>query len=174
MTADSFNPLTEEEVKPGRALDALVAENVMGHRTSSWSLHLVNCLEDLPAEKEWRHGLFSGHDMHTGRFPTEILVADANGDMPTVEFWDGRQWDIVPAYSTDIAAAWEVVEKLAPHYIQQAFSRNEIGWEIDWCVSEEAYRKGYRTVVDYAEDYKTQSLPLAICLASLRAVRGEK
>lgn len=30
MTADSFNPLTEEEVKAGRALDALVAEKVMG------------------------------------------------------------------------------------------------------------------------------------------------
>jgi hypothetical protein len=101
-------------MKPGKELDALVAEKVMGknHKESNFS----NLFPDVPLE--------------------------------------------YPPYSTDIAAAWEVVEKLKTVLKGEfCISYAANGWTVfrDWHTDSEG--------LAYANE-----LPHAICLAALRAV----
>lgn len=59
-----------------------------------------------------------------------------------------------PHYSTNIAAAWEVVEKLGPDW-------DLISMEQGWIAS-----------VGSSERARAETAPLAICLAALKAMRG--
>ena len=68
------------ELKPGRELDALIAEKVIGL--------------DVQRDQVTRHWL-----------------ADKKADDP-VDYFIGKTNDRVPHYSTDIAVAWPVSEKL--------------------------------------------------------------
>jgi hypothetical protein len=109
-------------MKPGRELDALVAEKVMGYR---------------------RH-----HD------DCNTYWVDSDGEEPT------HSHD----YSTDIAAAWEVVEKLAEKRIQISAaplwgSEGRMIWEATW-----------KKVNDTWNPVHANSAPHAICLAALKAV----
>jgi hypothetical protein len=111
-------------VKPGRELDALVAEKVMG--------------------------------IEVDRAPWGELYVGKEG------------YDVVPAYSTDIAAAWEVVEKVtretekrftlwqAPTYYVARFKHYDY-WH-EGCDSRQALQA------------KADTAPHAICLAALKAV----
>lgn len=105
-------------MKPGRELDALVAEKVMGWKS------VEHRFED-PFHR-W-DGIAPEHGSH--RFT-------------------------VPDFSTDIAAAWEVVEKL-----------NDLILERD--VTAEGTR--YNVVIDGIETW-AETAPHAICLAALKAV----
>lgn len=73
----------------------------------------------------------------------------------------------LPHYSTDIAAAWEVVERLRERYDRQLEVR-PYSLKLS-----NAYRVAIRDV--HAElDYVTApTAPLAICLAALAVVEGE-
>ena len=73
--------------------------------------------------------------------------------------WSGPSLDASPSYSTDIAAAWEVVGRL---------KENGIGLII-WTASDvvQAYRD--KEDGDYLADEKAK-VPLAICRAALKAV----
>ena len=81
---------------------------------------------------------------------------------------DGRrEYEVSPRpYSTDIEAAFEVVEKM-----------RERGWWIS--MKYEPFFKGWEVMVRpkgksiYGEDCN-ESLPMAICNAALRAVEGEQ
>jgi hypothetical protein len=79
------------------------------------------------------------------------------------------EWGYLPNYSTDIAAAWEVVEFLRRKF----WSTNIVCWDysVKWVVTCE-YRTGH------GEPKKTlyadaDTAPLAICRAALLAVMGE-
>ena len=66
-------------------------------------------------------------------------------------------------YSTDISAAWLVVEKFLPHFRIECFedsvNTDEEGWHCDiWTVKGHACAEGCDTA------------PLAICRAALKAV----
>jgi len=72
----------------------------------------------------------------------------------------------VPEYSTDIAAAWLVVEKFLPHFRIECFedsvNTDEKGWHCDiWTVRGHACAEGCDTA------------PLAICRAALKAIEEE-
>jgi hypothetical protein len=111
-----------KDLNPGRELDALVAEKVMGRR-------------------------FTRHLCEPGTPPHEWVDSD------------------VPEYSTDIAAAWGVVEKLREHFAGvevMALTKTNANpnyfeaklWANTW-------------VHSFAE---APTAPHAICLAALKAV----
>lgn len=135
-----------DEILAGRELDALVAEKVMGH--------VVNQLQ--PNEKDPFGGAEFGSDREWG-YP---------GD-----WWDADTQRVVASYSTDIAAAWFVVEKVieevAPIY--QIQSGEELG----------THRCIFYVPIPGAGDddpawrpirSDASTAPLAICWAALKAV----
>jgi hypothetical protein len=91
------------------------------------------------------------------------LVALRPSDTPNT--WGGQRWENLRPYSTDIAAAWEVVEHLRRNgrFVQiDLFGYDGEDWRV--CVS-----------VDEPEKYEAaeaETAPLAICLAALRAFGG--
>jgi len=117
-------------MKPGKELDGLVAEKIMG----------------------WTYV----------RFP--------DGAMPKTKHWHDHTSKFVgpcPYYSTDIAAAFQVVEKLREHL---HLVRMEDG---RWLVGHDN-TEGYITegIVDMRlfRSAVADTLPHAICLAALRVV----
>ena len=116
-------------MKPGRELDALIAEKVMG-----W---IVNRLSEQTMPPVLRGpGTFSAVDLHP--------------------------------YSTDIAAAWEVMEKL----IKIAKKIDKMSLPSIYCLS----AKHYRVSIDLEDRYiegSANTVPHAICLAALKAVGVE-
>ncbi len=121
------------ELKPGRELDALVAEKVMG-------LKIV--------VKVWG----------TGKKYRSFSVGEPDyiysSDRP-----EGELINSVPRYSTDIAAAWEVVEKLGQHFQLFSPTDNRPSWEA-------RFRDGRFKLVTA----EAATGPHAICLAALKAV----
>lgn len=81
--------------------------------------------------------------------------------------------EIYPDYSTDIAAAWEVVEKLEnyPQHILFEIVRKGINPNIFWWAEfRECHRESkFRNFIAYAE-----IAPLAICRAALLAIMEVK
>lgn len=99
--------MSDDDFKAGRALDALVAEKVMGHRPGVNSVH---------------------------------------------------------AYSTEIAAAWMVVEKIGNwHEFTFAVIKGVVQWEAGW------YESGCEGLEQRASAV-ADTPPLAICLAALKTV----
>jgi hypothetical protein len=92
-------------MKPGRELDLLVAEKVMGYKRN--------------------------HGVHGN----------------------------VPFYSTDLAAAWEVVEKMKKNY----------GFELSWFMA----IKKWKVCIGLAS-IATDTIPHSICLAALAALGVRK
>lgn len=148
-------PQTEQrELTAGRELDALVAEKVMGWRRS------LGCFDN---RNNWN--------------PEGVILVP----FPGTEYGPKREWTTnpitntrnVPHYSTDIAAAWEVVERL-----------RENGWVIGIGIDDEPWEdpagggthgcsllgcnRGRTDATDIREYADTT--PLAICLAALKAV----
>ena len=109
-------------MEPGRELDALIAEKVMG-------LHIT---------KESRHT-----------------------DCPVYDIQDaGRFFAPISPYSTSIAAAWEVVEKVADPWVW-SLSNYHGEWESELT----------RIDIDHQGVYASApTAPLAICHAALKAI----
>jgi hypothetical protein len=122
-----------EEMKSGRELDALIAEKVMGYPAFAKQV-----LEQLGA-----HLLGEGEHEH-------CLVCGRGID-GTLE--------CLPYYSTDIAAAWEVVEKL-----RLAIAPGDEG---GWIAASSAYH------LDAGRAERADTAPHAICLAALKAAENE-
>ncbi len=116
-------------MKPGRELDALVAEKVMGFKPCS----------------------------------DPIGKCDAAHMSPPL-CWDGSE---LKPYSTNISAAWEVVEKVSLLGWERALGKTRDG---EWCTL-------YHDLLDsdHRCDFSTrgESAPHAICLAALNAVGVE-
>jgi len=112
-------------MKPGRELDALVAEKVMG-----WT---------------YGHPCPEGMDC--------LHWADEKGKVRDYK---------PPQYSTDIAAAWEVVEKMSEQWPQYQLAKIEDGWSVMWGFD------GYGW-----PEATGKTAPEAICKAALLAVTEE-
>ena len=116
-------------MKAGRELDALVAEKVMGIKLCH-------------------------HELHETR-PTCKYCHLNKG------FWQPKWGRIEPPrhYSTDIAAAWEVVETFAGKvYVGMARGKYSGDWK---AVIGDRVRPSY--------EIEAETAPLAICLAALKA-----
>lgn len=140
-------------MKPGRELDLLVAEKVMGWRPiirSEWPcIALANTPDN---EKEIAF----------------LRAADLRG-----------QYEDIPNYSTDIAAAWEVVEKMCPEipethggYCPQFELTSNKGVERTWTASfyDRFGNAKWGTSSDKTFLACGYSVSAAICLAALKAV----
>lgn len=121
-------------MNPGRKLDALVAEKVMG-------LHLYR-VENGP---------------HQGT----LMYGPPN---------ERSSWFSLPYYSTNIAAAWEVMAKF-PHALVPL---SDGKW---WCRSESGlgYSVGkqnrwFECLLNVANGSIAETAPHAICLAALEAI----
>lgn len=93
--------------------------------------------------------------------------------LPDVVGYDGKCYEMVPEYSTDIAAAWEVHQKV----VERGISRR---------------RRYYAAMQDYASDragliagtkfcwpdvltaLSKDGMPMAICIAALKALEPEE
>ncbi len=76
---------------------------------------------------------------------------------------DGERRRSMPLYSTDIAAAWEVVEKLQPLFfrVEQRGTKQEYWFSDIWVGPGQ---KGH---------WEADTAPMAICLAALKAKNVE-
>lgn len=113
-------------MEPGRALDALIAEKVMGYLPVSKE-HAYN------QENQWTNG--------------SIIFS-------------------LEEYSTDIAAAWQVVEK-----IKYKFHLIKVGDDIPDCFSPPGTRYKVSVTIDYGkhlEAASSHSMSHAISLAALK------
>lgn len=128
-----------DTIPAGRELDALVAEKVMG-------LAYVRRVEGQAAWVTGRDWVDPGdYTYGEGKWGTLVLYR-------------------VPDFSTDIAAAWLVVERMAQSDRNLRLSLDRFGGDPWWCeFADEAYTIGAQAVADTA--------PLAICRAALAACR---
>jgi hypothetical protein len=156
--------MTKEEtlaMQPGRALDVLVAERVMGHPMPT----------STPEDAVDLY--LSGAPVHQDGW-TCVFRYD-EGDEP--------KW-IPGPYSTDIAAAWQVVEAIRNMKDEKGNpviccltikSDHNYVWDIEWSYSELSSRNdGHKT---HALPYSCEELPEAICKAALviwRLVKDEE
>ena len=129
-------------MNPSRELDALVAEKVMGYRAAEVTAHACG---------PW------GEDV---QYKTQGWV------------YDGKDFSFLPEFSTDITAAWQVVEKLRGRFLFQLFTTGEPGDEFACefytkVIVNSGHRRG-DTFHHYSE-----SAPHAISLAALKAVGHE-
>jgi len=127
-------------MKAGRELDALIAEKVMGYEVG-WGIQSV-----------------SG-GIRTRKNP-QALHAHADGEVVRVD---------LPHYSTQIADAWLVVER---------FRRGTEPVDVaccvdlhisDWCTVPDCFVKIYSPALAPVDAHANE-MPLAICLAALKAV----
>lgn len=142
-----------ETMQAGRELDARVAEKVMGWRR--------------------RFGAFEGtvwNDLavillpfEPGKYPKKPKYTEAPATVTS---------PVLPHYSTDIAAAWEVVETMSTRGFRfKLFRAPNTSGQPDraWAV----FARPEVDIVDamYAEEFGTAA-PLAICLAALKALES--
>jgi hypothetical protein len=127
------------ELPAGRELDALVAEKVMGwkYRQSSPDPKKHFCRE-------------YGNDAGWWLKPSMT---------PGAKHWACATCSPPPAYSTDIAAAWEVTEKLAEDFML-VYAVAHAGWRARF-----EHAEGWWKGEAYAD-----TAPLAICRAALAAL----
>ena len=98
-----------------------------------------------------------------------ILQASASLDakIHTQVFGTGINGSDIPAYSSDMKAAWFVVERLREIGLGIMLSDDPKGWEIEIITTDVLFQRGYHGLYDADVD-----VPLLICRAALRAVEG--
>lgn len=92
-----------------------------------------------------------------------LNASSITNDGYSVVVYNGK---LLPSYSTDIAAAWEVVEKMRSDYLALRLNRdigNQNQDDCEWCATFEG--NGKETPVDSW----SSTAPHAICLAALKA-----
>lgn len=131
-------------LQPGRELDQLVAEKVMG-----WDVVCGNDIldRDHPGMSEEEKSKDRWHKRKAWFLGTERKACDECGTMPE--------------FSTSIEAAWQVVEKLGIVRISNGWTRGE--WKVEFSIP--GCEVGFQLV--YA---KASTVPHAICQAALKAV----
>jgi hypothetical protein len=128
-------------VKPGRQLDALVAEKVMG-----WKCDNV------------------AHESTEVRWIGDKTEVQHSGWENKCEGFGSLCPAHLPYYSTDIAAAWDVVEKLSRDVctVEIKSHRRTMGWT---CFTRMPSDEGISPI-----RIQATTAPHAICLAALAAV----
>lgn len=131
-------------MSPGRELDALIAEKVMG-----WKRGTARVENYAAPSEEIAHREATGWIDPSGAFH-EIV-------------WGTGLCPGLPAYSTAIAAAWEVVEKLRDRFCIEVRTLPHVGYNVDVSAWDHAVDPRLDSAV------MRGSLPHAICLAALAA-----
>lgn len=154
----------EEDLKSGPELDALVAEKVMG-----WVLYGEDG-HSKPVHKKSLDRPGETFDDWEYKGPHPRLVSPSGREFFLCQCRYRKGLENLPPYSTDIAAAWEVVE-----HMTQTTKEN---WKIEIFSSAFIATFSYESGRD--KPWQTgeheaygDSIPHAICLAALKAV-GEK
>lgn len=130
-----------EQLPPGRELDALVAQKVMG----------------LDVQK----------DQVT---KTGGIFAKKESDDPW-EYFLGASGELVPPYSTDQSAAWSVVEHLRKTHWRDCFALYSPSDECDkWFARFDKKWHGYGGGIEVYDANYGVSAPHAICQAALEVV----
>ncbi|MDD5722688.1 MAG: hypothetical protein PHY29_02985 [Syntrophales bacterium] len=125
-------------MEPGQELDRLVAERVM---------------------EECYHVVADGQDIFECGFPVRCEKCGKEWDaLPLTSNWPN------PLYSTDLSAAWMVVEKMMSLGYRYVMRSNFEGNGLHWCGFDHQ-EWAYRNPLHQSELCK--SLPHAICLAAL-------
>jgi hypothetical protein len=156
--------MTKDEVlamKPGREMDALIAEKIMNTLRYMHDGNMAGIQGGL-AMKVFKNGVAEKYQHY-------------EDGSPRWEKGDGDRWftQLLPHYSTDIAAAWEVFEQMdelgfleRPMYIGKRFAYGPVRCHF---VGEGEYTA-------CADDMEVivcaETAPLAICQAALLAVLG--
>ena len=135
-----------------RALDAQVAERVMGWKWYGMSPAFAELAgQDHP----WVGRRALREDASNG-----VWTVEATLDMPVHD-----DFSTFPRYSTDMAAAWLVVEKLAAQGLR--LSLDAFGGDPWWAeFADEKWERGAQATAPTA--------PEAICRAALAAMEGSK
>lgn len=138
MTTDEMK---QKALDAGRELDALVAEKVMG--------------------AVWQNMTPAGRKKVLS-FPKDRPMITTDGGRVTYHGMDGGN---LPHYSTDIAAAWEVVEKVSsmPEFAMFDLDVVPVGVA-------DPMRFSARVVLTDAVRVCAETAPRAICLAALQAI----
>lgn len=129
-------------MEAGRELDALVAEKVMG----------------------W-------HSRITPEIPTYPLIGPDRAVPPGETLTKDRGYKEIPHYSTDIAAAWDLLKHLDTQgvWVYNLSNACENSWSCTLC---QRVGPGYSGLT-YHQVWLVQTAPHAICLAALKAVGVE-
>ena len=133
-------------MQAGRELDALVAEKVMG------------------IEVQWR----PWHDRH-GNEGREPYMANASRQGRLARGQPLYSGGAINPYSTDISAAWEVVEKLRKSYRVRIHEFGS-GWQASLEIKDGRLRYPIEISHEGDESANSDTAPHAICLAALKAV----
>jgi len=133
-----------ENMPAGRELDAIITERVMGWIWCVWVYTYTT--PPYPYGQRFR---FLGEP---DRYANWLEKWDGKEEMPNYSQSEEYEW---PEYSTDIAAAWQVVEKFPGVTIQHNPDTNR------WHVYLRKVEGGYADA---------DTAPLAICRAALLAV----
>lgn len=146
--------MTREEIMAlsGRELDAAVAEHVMGWRPR-W-------VEEPPYWMAWEVELPNG-DMLYG-----TIVSKA---VPQPAWYDDRDGVRCPRFSTDIDAAWEVVERLTELVIDEIDLTVEVKNGVEIRNVAEGWLCSIYCGCEQLVETRAQSAPEAICRAALLA-----
>ena len=137
-----------ESLKAGRELDVMVAEKVMG-----WNWYPVTEDQVYYSEEARKRGGF----WRDGIVSVGCTTPDGSPNCP--------------AYSTDIAAAWEVVEHMQRTHWRCAFSLFGPDEEGPWTKCWRAcFSKKWAVSPDSDDIIVCDTAPHAICLAALKAV----
>ena len=149
--------MNENEIRnmeAGCTMDALVAERVMGWRYSpGWECHIPPEQIAMPDEMwtDWQHD--------AGEFWKEpIKEHHVSGIVYSGDF----SKIIMPQWSRDIAAAWEVVEKMA-----ELIGPISVAWG---SFGTEGNMASVMALVGIPPGVVAPTAPLAICRAALLAV----
>lgn len=128
-----------DEMQAGRELDAMIAEKVMGVTI-----------------QEFGSDSFGGYCLKKENGDLYYFKGDCQ-----IKFSIDEAKEIIPRYSTDILAAWEVVEKMKKNY--------GINIEIrDYAVSCEI--QGEFKTFGASDVREHGSVPLVVCRAALKAL----
>ena len=143
-------------MEAGREMDALIESHVFTHLTMQ---RICTIYHDGGGGWEEIESLYS--DDH-GTWSRAMLPVDAHRE--PCWLMDEAIWQVVRPYSTDIAAAWQVVDALIPKWDVQ----------IDMSRAQNSFARlvGRGNVVWYAygNERGASGAPLAICRAALKAV----
>ena len=154
--------MTKEEIEgleAGREMDALIAEKVMGYRWLYWT---------VAYGEERVRGLFPSE--YHNPFDYEPWTSEV-GNLRITKMSTG-----IMDYSTEIAAAWQIVEKMREQwsvenpdetFFWQIIDCCEHGWrvDVDW---------GHHDGVIPIASAAAETAPLAICRAAILAMEANK
>ena len=148
----------------GRELDALVAEKVMGV-TIKW-VDILDGYKCARPDGTWYEKGDADYEDCVDEHTVPVVVMEKGHTL--YADWDGEtsvRLNTVHHYSTDIAAAWEVVEKL-PHKFWPEVGRMDDGrWYCEIVGRGDTARQVSKSPI--AREI-ADTAPLAICLAALK------